>query len=83
MGPTAQFTDMTRPTAAVNEHVEQLVASLRQHEAAAAEIRETLRTLRGKLAAAGKRAGPKARSGRKRKAAEASTTIAAAEPAGV
>jgi hypothetical protein len=64
-------TDKTDPTTAqtiLTGAVDQLLEQLHYHEDQAAKIRASLTEARRKLASTGKRAGAKARSGRKRRA---------------
>jgi hypothetical protein len=61
------MTEAMRPATILTDAVDELLAQLQQHEEAAASIRTTLAELRRKMAGGGKRAGAKARSGKKRK----------------
>jgi hypothetical protein len=57
----------TVPGATLTEALDLLITKLREHEQAADEIRAQLRDLKRRIASGGRRAGAKARSGRKRK----------------
>jgi hypothetical protein len=57
----------TAPGTTLADAVDLLLTKLREHEEAAEGIRNTLRELRKRIVASGKRAGTKARSGRRRR----------------
>jgi hypothetical protein len=69
----------TTPTQTLDTAIDALIAQLREHESAAATIRAQLRDVRKRIAASGRRAGPAARSGR-RKRATATTDATPATP---
>ena len=66
--------------AEVTTAIERLMADLDSHEQSAIAIRATLKELRKRLAATGKRAGVRARSGRRRLKGERPLPLDEAEP---